>query len=127
MRLEVKRREPDVGEAPTLMLEITEEDNGAWVLTARYYFTDDYAFAIKVFQDGDGYMAVQVPFHAWENVYNDVLRILTEEVDEEIKAKEEIGTFTDLVFRIAVNNKSLAHLAEKIAETIQQKYPDLFQ
>ena len=123
----MKRREPDVGEAPTLMLEITEEDNGAWVLTARYYFTDDYAFAIKVFQDGDGYMAVQVPFHAWENVYNDVLRILTEEVDEEIKAKEEIGTFTDLVFRIAVNNKSLAHLAEKIAETIQQKYPDLFQ
>ncbi|MEM0489186.1 MAG: hypothetical protein QW707_08335 [Candidatus Bathyarchaeia archaeon] len=127
MRLEVKVREQDVGEAPTLKLEIEEEETGTWVLTARYYFTDNYAFAIKVFQDGDGYMAVQVPFHAWENVYKNVLEIISEEIDEEIAAEKELGTYTDLVFRLEANEKSTYHLAEKIATAIKQKYPDLFQ
>lgn len=127
MRLEVKVREQDVGEAPTLKLEIEEEETGTWVLTARYYFSSDFSHAIKVFQDSYGYFAEQVPFHAWENIYNDVVRIIEEEVDEEIAAEKELGTYTDLVFRLEANEKSTYHLAEKIATAIKQKYPDLFQ
>lgn len=126
MKIEVKKRErEDVAEPPALKLEV-EEETGAWVLTARYHFTNDYSFAIKTFQDGYGYMAVQVP-HAWDNVYNDILRIISEEVNEEIAAEEEIGIFTDLVFRLEANDRSTYHLAEKIAAAIKQKYPDLFQ
>lgn len=126
MRIEIRMRKRGA-EPPMLVLDVSEEETGLWVLSAAYCFTDDYAYAIKAFADGDGHMADRVPFHAWENVFSDILRIISDEVDEEIKAKEELGTFTNLVFRIDVNDKSLAHLAEKIAETIRRKYPDLFQ
>ena len=126
MKVELKKRERDVAEPPALKLETVEEETGAWVLSAAYYFTDDYSFAIKVFSDPDGWMAVKVPFHAWENVYNDVLEILTEELEDKRKAIAEIGSYTELVFQFDANDKSLYRMAEKIAETIQQKYPDLF-
>ncbi|MEM4740526.1 MAG: hypothetical protein QXS63_05560 [Zestosphaera sp.] len=126
MKIEMKERERGV-EPPVLLLDVTEEGTGAWVLSAAFYFTDDYAYAIKAFADGDGYMAAQVPFHAWKNVLDEVIQIISEEIEEEMKAAEELGTFTDLVFCIEVNDKSLRHMAEKIIVTIQRKYPDLFQ
>lgn len=122
----MKRWEPDVGEAPTLKLEIEEEETGAWVLTVRYYFTDDYSLAIKAFADGDGQIVIKVPFHAWENVYNDAIKIIEREIKNELNALKELGTYTDLVFRIEANNKSTYNLAEKITAAIKQKYPDLF-
>ena len=116
MKLEVKTRERDVAEAPMLRLDV-EEETGTWVLSAAYYFTSDYSYAIKTFADSYGYFAEQVPFHAWENIYKDIIRIIEEELD----------TYTNLIFRLEANEKSTYYLAEKIVKVIQQKYPDLFQ
>ncbi|MEM1908212.1 MAG: hypothetical protein QXT79_02445 [Thermofilaceae archaeon] len=127
MKIEVKKREWDVAEPPILKLEVVEEETGAWVLSAAYYFTDDYTEAIKVFSDSDGWMAIKVPFHAWKNVYDNLIEILTEELDEKRIAIKELGRCVELVFQFEANDESLYRMAEKIAETIQQKYPDLFQ
>ncbi|MEM4454284.1 MAG: hypothetical protein QXT28_06225 [Thermofilaceae archaeon] len=127
MKVELKKRKKDVAEPPVLKLEVTEEETGTWVLSAAYYFTSDYTHAIKTFADNDGYFAEQVPFHAWENVKSDVIQIVSEEVEEEMKAAAEIGTYVDLVFQFEANDESLYYMAETIAEEIQRKYPDLFQ
>lgn len=127
MKIEVKKREWDVAEPPILKLEVVEEETGAWVLSAAYYFTDDYTEAIKVFSDSDGWMAIKVPFHARKNVYDNLIEILTEELDEKRIAIKELGGCVELVFQFEANDESLYRMAEKIAETIQQKYTDLFQ